>query len=50
MVAHNLNFDKTIIRVELHRNHCPNKDLRTSSINDKFEFCTMEYGTPKSVN
>jgi len=42
IVAHNLNFDKTIIRVELHRNHCPNIFANKRNI----EFCTMEYGTP----
>ena len=42
IVAHNLNFDKTIIRVELHRNHCPNIFADKHHI----EFCTMEYGTP----
>jgi len=42
IVAHNLNFDKTIVRVELHRNNCPNIFANKRNI----EFCTMEYGTP----
>ena len=41
IVAHNLNFDKTIIRVELHRNGYPNLFVRKKYI----EFCTMNYGT-----
>jgi len=42
IVAHNLNFDKTIIRVELHRNNSPNVFADKRNI----EFCTMEYGDP----
>ena len=42
IVAHNLNFDKTILRVELFRNGFPNLFKQQNYI----EFCTMKYGTP----
>lgn len=40
LVAHNLNFDKTVSRVEMYRNGFPNMYKRTNNI----EVCTMTDG------
>ena len=42
VVAHNLNFDKTIVRVELYRHDMPN----IFKLQNYIYFCTMKYGTP----
>ena len=41
VVAHNLNFDKTIIRVELYRHNMQN----IFKLQNYIYFCTMKYGT-----
>lgn len=40
IVGHNLQFDKTLIEIELHRNGYHNAFRRTP----KIEYCTMKYG------
>lgn len=42
LVAHNLEFDKNMIKAELHRNGLPDELSRQR----KLEFCTMKYGEP----